>query len=55
MSDVEDVNSWFLSPITFQAGMGLMLTFKFFWNMIGVLLFLPALAWLFSRPLAGVK
>jgi hypothetical protein len=27
--------------------MGLMLTFMFFWNMIGALFFLPALAWLF--------
>ncbi len=47
------VGTWIYSPIKFQADMGLMLTFMFFWNMIGALLFLPALAWLFNRPLAG--
>jgi predicted RND superfamily exporter protein len=31
--------------------MGLMLTFMFFWNMLGALLFLPALAYLLApRP-----
>jgi flagellar biogenesis protein FliO len=30
-----------------------MLTFMFFWNMIGALLFLPALAWLFDRESAA--
>jgi uncharacterized protein len=40
------VGTWILSPIKFQADMGLMLTFMFFWNMIGALLLLPALAWL---------
>ncbi|HAN28101.1 MAG TPA: RND transporter, partial [Haliea salexigens] len=42
------VGTWMFSPIKFQADMGLMLTFMFFWNMIGALLFLPALAWLLS-------
>lgn len=40
------VGTWMFSPIKFQADMGLMLTFMFFWNMLGALLFLPALAWL---------
>jgi predicted RND superfamily exporter protein len=46
------VGTWIYSPIKFQADMGLMLTFMFFWNMIGALLFLPALAWLLSPRLA---
>lgn len=41
------VGTWIYSPIKFQADMGLMLTFMFFWNMLGALLFLPALAYLF--------
>ena len=39
------VGTWIYSPIKFQGDMGLMLTFMFFWNMIGALFFLPALAW----------
>jgi hypothetical protein len=39
------VGTWIFSPIKFQADMGLMLTFMFFWNMVGALLFLPALAY----------
>ena len=42
------VGTWIYSPIKFQADMGLMLTFMFFWNMVGALLVLPALAWLFG-------
>jgi predicted RND superfamily exporter protein len=38
------VATWIYSPIKFQADMGLMLTFMFFWNMLGALLLLPALA-----------
>jgi len=38
------VGTWIYSPIKFQGDMGLMLTFMFFWNMVGALLFLPALA-----------
>ncbi|NND69427.1 MAG: MMPL family transporter, partial [Halioglobus sp.] len=38
------VGTWIYSPIKFQADMGLMLTFMFFWNMIGALVLLPALA-----------
>jgi predicted RND superfamily exporter protein len=40
------VGTWIYSPIKFQGDMGLMLTFMFFWNMIGALFFLPALAWI---------
>lgn len=39
------VGTWMFSPIKFQADMGLMLTFMFFWNMIGALFLLPALSW----------
>lgn len=39
------VGTWIFSPIKFQGDMGLMLTFMFFWNMVGALLLLPALAW----------
>ncbi|MEM1110387.1 MAG: MMPL family transporter [Pseudomonadota bacterium] len=41
------VGTWIFSPIKFQADMGLMLTFMFFWNMVGALVLLPALAWVF--------
>lgn len=40
------VGTWMFSPIKFQADMGLMLTFMFFWNMVGALFLLPAIAWL---------
>jgi predicted RND superfamily exporter protein len=43
------VGTWIYSPIKFQADMGLMLTFMFFWNMLGALLLLPALARLLNR------
>ncbi|MFK7977440.1 MAG: MMPL family transporter, partial [Halioglobus sp.] len=53
------VGTWIFSPIKFQADMGLMLTFMFFWNMIGALLLLPAMAWLLrikpSEPPAEEK
>ena len=48
------VGTWIFSPIKFQADMGLMLTFMFFWNMVGALLFLPALAYLLA-PLPKTK
>src|SRR5687768_11739342 len=38
------VVTWVLSPIKFQADMGLLLAFMFLWNMIGALVLLPALA-----------
>lgn len=38
------VATWAFSPIKFQADMGLLLTFMFLWNMVGAVVFLPALA-----------
>ncbi|MBI5721673.1 MAG: RND family transporter [Burkholderiales bacterium] len=38
------VITWVLSPIKFQADMGLLLAFMFLWNMLGALVLLPALA-----------
>jgi hypothetical protein len=41
------VATWILSPLKFQADMGLLLTFMFLFNMIGAIVLLPALAaWL---------
>lgn len=37
------VATWVLSPIKFQADMGILLTFMFLWNMVGALWLLPAL------------
>jgi len=39
------VATWVLSPIKFQADMGLLLAFMFLWNMLGALVLLPALAY----------
>ena len=38
------VITWVLSPIKFQADMGILLTFMFLWNMIGALIMIPALS-----------
>jgi predicted RND superfamily exporter protein len=38
------VVTWSLSPIKFQADMGILLTFMFIWNMIGALILIPALS-----------
>jgi uncharacterized protein len=38
------VATWMLSPLKFQADMGLLLAFLFLMNMIGALVLLPALA-----------
>lgn len=38
------VGTWAFSPIKFQADMGILLAFMFIWNMVGALVFLPALA-----------
>lgn len=35
---------WSMSPIKFQADMGILLTFMFLWNMIGALVLIPALS-----------
>jgi predicted RND superfamily exporter protein len=41
------VATWALSPIKFQADMGLLLAFMFIWNMVGAVLLIPALShWL---------
>ncbi|MNI60573.1 MMPL family protein [compost metagenome] len=39
------VGTWVLSPIKFQADMGILLAFMFVLNMIGALILLPALAY----------
>ena len=39
------VGFWILSPIKFQADMGLLLGFMFIWNMLGALILLPALSY----------
>jgi predicted RND superfamily exporter protein len=44
------VGTWVLSPIKFQADMGILLTFMFLLNMVGALTLLPALsAFLYRR------
>lgn len=47
------VATWILSPIKFQADMGILLTFMFLWNMIGALTLLPALAHFLIRDSRG--
>jgi len=44
------VITWALSPIKFQADMGILLTFMFLWNMIGALVLMPALAHFLLKP-----
>ncbi len=44
------VITWTLSPIKFQADMGILLTFMFLWNMVGALWLLPALAQFLIKP-----
>jgi len=39
------VVTWSLSPIKFQADMGLLLSFMFLWNMLGAMILLPSLAY----------
>ncbi len=46
------VGTWALSPIKFQADMGLLLAFMFVWNMVGALVLLPALAHWLLKPAA---
>ena len=38
------VITWSISPIKFQADMGILLTFMFIWNMFGSLILMPSLA-----------
>lgn len=44
------VVTWVLSPIKFQADMGVLLSFMFLWNMLGALVLLPALGCFLLRP-----
>jgi uncharacterized protein len=37
--------TWALSPIKFQADMGILLAFMFVWNMIGAVVLIPALSY----------
>jgi predicted RND superfamily exporter protein len=39
------VITWALSPIKFQADMGILLAFMFIWNMIGAVVLIPALSY----------
>ncbi|MNL58666.1 hypothetical protein D3C87_1823200 [compost metagenome] len=47
------VGTWMLSPIKFQADMGILLAFMFIWNMVGALILLPALAYFLLPPTPG--
>jgi len=49
------VATWTVSPIKFQADMGVLLTFMFLWNMIGALWLLPALAHFLVKPTVIVE
>jgi uncharacterized protein len=44
------VFTWVFSPLKFQADMGILLTFMFLWNMLGVMILMPALAHFLLRP-----
>ena len=44
------VITWSMSPIKFQADMGILLTFMFIWNMFGALILMPALAAFMLKP-----
>jgi predicted RND superfamily exporter protein len=47
------VGTWAFSALKFQADMGVLLSFLFFFNMLGAMLLMPALArWLFASRLA---
>ncbi|HKB56933.1 MAG TPA: MMPL family transporter [Lacunisphaera sp.] len=48
------VGTWAFSALKFQADMGILLSFLFFFNMLGAMLLMPALGrWLFRDKLAG--
>ncbi|MEB2517647.1 MMPL family transporter [Pseudomonas sp. YuFO20] len=44
------VLTWVLSPIKFQADMGILLGFMFIWNMVGALILVPALGHFLLKP-----
>ena len=47
------VGTWALSALKFQADMGILLSFLFFFNMLGAMLLMPAMGrWLFHSKLA---
>jgi predicted RND superfamily exporter protein len=46
------VATWALSPIKFQADMGILLAFMFVWNMIGAVVLIPALSHFLLNPRA---
>lgn len=48
------VGTWYFSALKFQADMGLMLSFMFLFNMLGAVLFLPALCRWLLRPREAV-
>jgi predicted RND superfamily exporter protein len=43
------VITWALSPIKFQADMGILLAFMFLWNMVGAVVLIPALSHVLLR------
>ncbi|MEJ8857323.1 MMPL family transporter [Variovorax robiniae] len=49
------VLTWALSPIKFQADMGILLAFMFIWNMVGAVLLIPALSHFLLRPKAAAQ
>ena len=49
------VATWAMSPIKFQASMGVLLAFMFVWNMVGSLVLLPALASFLLKPAGGAR
>jgi len=46
------VVTWALSPIKFQADMGILLAFMFIWNMFGAVVLIPALSHFLLTPRA---
>ena len=46
------VATWALSPIKFQADMGILLAFMFVWNMVGAVVLIPALSHFLLNPRA---
>ena len=44
------VATWALSPIKFQADMGVLLAFMFVWNMVGAVVLIPALSYVLLPP-----
>jgi predicted RND superfamily exporter protein len=49
------VVTWALSPIKFQADMGILLAFMFIWNMVGAVVLIPALSHFLLRSGSPVR